>query len=295
MEWVLDWRSPWLTAVMKVWTDLGSEAFFLAALPLGYWLDDRKRWVRIGLAFMLAGVLNAALKDWFQAPRPMFHPLIDEGGYSFPSGHAMMSSAFWAAVAWGYRRAWVTALSVVLVAGIMFSRVYLGVHWPRDVLVGAVLGSGMVGAGALFVRFDGPAKLRALGGPIAWLPAGLVVLGAAFLPDPEQHGLKSASAMAGLWAGVLWLEGRGVPPVRTGRRAIGAMLGAAVLGFAVLLGIWAGGKKLLLALDAINTGTAILRYGLVGLWAAALAPWVFDRLGLSEAPDAGLEPGGVDP
>ncbi len=281
MEWVLDWRSPWLTALMKLWTDLGSEAFFLAALPLGYWLDSRRRWVRIGLTFMLAGVLNAALKDAFQAPRPMLEPLIQEGGYSFPSGHAMMSAAFWGAIAVGYRRAWVTALAAVLVAGIMFSRVYLGVHWPRDVLVGAALGLALVGLGAWFVTAGGAARLRAQGKLVAWLPAGLVVLGAAFLPDPEQHGLKSASAMAGLWAGVLWLDGRDVPPVRTGRAAIGAMLGATLVGFAVLIGIWAGGKTLLVALDAINTGTAILRYGLVGLWAAALAPWVFDRIGLS--------------
>ena len=217
----------------------------------------------------------------FQAPRPMLEPLVSEGGYSFPSGHAMISTAFWGWLAMELRRKWVTALAVVLVAGVMFSRVYLGVHWPRDVLAGAGCGLALIGSAHLFVKLEGPRRLRSAGPLVAWLPAGLLVVGAALLPDPEQHGLKSAAAMAGLWAGVLWLEPRDVPPVRTGRAAIGPTIGALVLGFAVLLGIWAGGKRLLVALDAVNTATAIARYGLVGLWAAAAAPWLFHRLGLT--------------
>lgn len=284
MEWVLDVRHPWLTPVMQAWTHIGSEGFFLAVVPLGYWLDRRERWARIGLAFMLAAVLNAALKDAFQVERPMLMPLTDAHGFSFPSGHSMISMAFWGWLAVELRQRWLTALAAVVVAGVMFSRVYLGVHWPRDVLVGAACGLALIAAGQLFVRAEGPRKLRAAGPWAAWLPAGLVVLGAAFLPDPEQHGLKSASAMAGLWAGVLWLERRDVPPVRTGRTAIGAMIGAVLLGFVGLLAIWAGGKKLLVALDAVDTGTAIVRYGLVGLWASAMAPWIFDRLGLTREP-----------
>lgn len=292
MEWVLEWRSPWLTTALRGVTDLGSEGFFLAALPLGYWLDRRGRWARVGLMFMLAAVLNAALKDIWQAPRPMLAPLVEEGGFSFPSGHAMISTAFWGWLAVELRRRWFTALAVLVIAAVMFSRVYLGVHWPRDVLGGAGFGALLIALGHLFIRADGPRRVRAAGPLVAWLPAGLVVLGAALLPDPEQHGLKSAAAMAGLWAGVLWLEGRAIPPVRRGRAAVGAMLAAALVGFAVLLGIWAGGKKALVALDLVNTGTAIARYGLVGLWAAGLAPWVFDRLKLT-AP-APAQPTGGD-
>lgn len=289
MEWVLEWRHPILNPVMIAITHLGSEVFFLAALPLGYWLGRRQPWVRVGLMFMLAAVCNAALKDLWQAPRPMLEPLIEQDGFSFPSGHAMISTVFWGWLALEVRRRWFAALAVVIVLSVMASRVYLGVHWPRDVLAGAGFGLLLLGLGSAFVRLDGPARIRAGGPMLAWLPAAVLLALTALLPDPEQHGLKSASAIAGLWAGVLWLERREIPPLRRGKAHLGGMILATLLGLGVLVGIWGGGKALLVKLDAVNTATAILRYGLVGVWAAAVAPWVFHRLRLSEPAGSAVE------
>lgn len=95
-----------------------------------------------------AGILDTALKDLFQRNRPHLwtHAAIVHS-YSFPSGHATISSAFFAGltyIAWrcyGPRSSMLTGLLCgVLVAGIGFSRVYLGVHWPSDVLAGYALG-----------------------------------------------------------------------------------------------------------------------------------------------------------
>lgn len=283
MEWVLELRHPVLTPVMVTITALGSEVFFLAVTPLGYWLARRDAWVRVGLAFMFAAVLNATLKDLWQAPRPMLEPLVTAGGFSFPSGHAQISAAFWGWLAIELRRRWFVFAAALMVALIMASRVYLGVHWPRDVLVGAAMGGLVVATGWLFIRIGGPARLRAAGPLVAWLPALAVMLAVVWLPDPERVGLKSASALAGLWAGVLALEARPVPVLR---RGVAPRLAAVLLGFAVLIAIWAGGKALLESLGAVNAATSAARYVLVGFWAAAGAPWVFHRCGWTEAPAA---------
>ncbi|MCK9906483.1 phosphatase PAP2 family protein, partial [Frankia sp. Cpl3] len=82
--------------------------------------------------------------------RPSMHHLVEAGSYSFPSGHAMVSAAFYGML--GYliwlnlrqrtKPAWyVVALTVLLIVAIGISRVYLGVHFPSDVIAGFAAGS----------------------------------------------------------------------------------------------------------------------------------------------------------
>ncbi|MFO0569534.1 MAG: phosphatase PAP2 family protein [Polyangiaceae bacterium] len=106
-----------------------ADAAFLAAASIG------------------AGALNALLKLAFSRPRPLvLAHLSQAGGYSFPSGHAMASAAIYAAVALVIirrfpRARWPVTLAFgAFVFGIGASRVYLGVHYPSDVLAGFALG-----------------------------------------------------------------------------------------------------------------------------------------------------------
>ncbi len=106
-----------------------ADAVFLAAASIG------------------AGALNALLKLAFSRPRPiLLTHLSQAGGYSFPSGHAMASAAIYGAVALVWirrfpRARWPVTLGFGLVVlGIGASRIYLGVHYPSDVLAGFALG-----------------------------------------------------------------------------------------------------------------------------------------------------------
>lgn len=134
---------PALTFAMRVLTWAGSPAvlFPLGALLIVRWVRQGRRRSALSFAITVLGavLLEQALKLAFARPRPApFFNLAAPLSYSFPSGHALASCCFYgflAAVARGRQAlAWVAA--ALLVALIGFSRVYLGVHYPSDVIAG---------------------------------------------------------------------------------------------------------------------------------------------------------------
>lgn len=149
-------RRSWLTWVFIGITRLG-DGWFIALVVLfvsGYFLIKRKDWkpalwylLTVGLG---AGVLNQFVKFIFQRPRPedSLH-LIEQGGYSFPSGHAMGSIIVYGALLFlilrlssHLLRNWVSAFFLLLLIGLIgVSRVYLGVHYPSDIIGGYSLGA----------------------------------------------------------------------------------------------------------------------------------------------------------
>jgi undecaprenyl-diphosphatase len=139
--------SPTLTRIM-IWTSfLGGDGLAIAALSaIALFAYVRWRRAALWIVVTLAGatVLNLALKYAFHRtrPEPYFVPL--PHSYSFPSGHALYSFCFYgvfAALIAGRIRAVylqfaVWTLAAVLILAIGFSRVYLGVHYPSDVVAG---------------------------------------------------------------------------------------------------------------------------------------------------------------
>lgn len=146
-------HSPALTLAMKWITVLGSPAV-MTGLSIVVWLYltlARKRpFEALTLLMILAGagVINNMLKNVFHRIRPELAPLVPAPGYSFPSGHAFLSTAFYGFLAYLVFRhssspiaRWAfLCLAALLVLGVGFSRVYLGVHYPSDVLAGFAAG-----------------------------------------------------------------------------------------------------------------------------------------------------------
>ncbi len=100
--------------------------------------------IALSVSVVGAFAINAALKWLFARPRPaVFPPLTVETTYSFPSGHAMMAMAFYGLLAvflWEYERRTTAILAAGWVPVIAFTRVYLGVHYPSDVLGALAVG-----------------------------------------------------------------------------------------------------------------------------------------------------------
>jgi undecaprenyl-diphosphatase len=111
-----------------------------------------------------ADLIVLAVKGLAERPRPSVavpeaHPLMGAGGYSMPSGHAATAFAGAVALAYLWRRG--APFFLLLAAAIAFSRVYVGVHYPGDVLAGAALGAAVATAWVLALR----APLRSGAGP----------------------------------------------------------------------------------------------------------------------------------
>jgi undecaprenyl-diphosphatase len=149
---------PWLTAVMRAVTELGSTMVLLAlcavvALTL-YILHRRRLALSLALTLIATMLANTALKVLFQRarPEPFYGDILET--LSFPSGHSAFACAFYmsgAAVAAAHVRSRALHLSLfaaaaAFIAVIGFSRVYLGVHYPTDVIGGWLVGLTSVAA-----------------------------------------------------------------------------------------------------------------------------------------------------
>lgn len=150
-QFVYSYRTPLLTDSMHLISFLGGE-FILVATCIISVVMFLKGYKKEALLFFfivtLGSALNIFIKYLLQVPRPTIDPVYVEKFYSFPSGHAMNSFIFYATVSyfvfhltgnkkWG---AIITVISSVLIILIGFSRVYLGVHFPSDVLAGFLAG-----------------------------------------------------------------------------------------------------------------------------------------------------------
>jgi membrane-associated phospholipid phosphatase len=269
-------RNPLLTGFFALMTFVGSEEFILAFLALVYWCVNRTVGLRLGLVFIGSQYLNEVLKGVINEarPGPPIEPLYPDTapGSSWPSGHAQNTAAAWGTLAGLVRDRRLTMFALILVFLVGLSRLYLGLHWPLDVLSGWVIGGGLALIGlVVFARWG-----RAIvGGPgLPWLAAGVAGPLVLFALYPTDYNAKAMGALIGLIAG-WWLERRTVgfeAPAPLTQQAIKAVVGLAVaFGLRILL------KPVFDVLPVAFVGD-LLRYVIIGLWVAWLAPWLFVRL-----------------
>jgi undecaprenyl-diphosphatase len=147
-------KTPGLTIVMNGFTVIGSGYVValiavLLCLFLYKVLGHRQELVLFLAIIGGSAILNVILKLLFHRERPTLHRMIEVTGYSFPSGHSMASFAMyggltyllWRHISSTWGRALLVLISVVFIVFIGVSRIYLGVHYPSDV-VGGYLASG---------------------------------------------------------------------------------------------------------------------------------------------------------
>jgi undecaprenyl-diphosphatase len=144
--------SPKVDEQMIFITNLGYGWVLLVLLaPICGWQVYRRQWTAlISLLLCLTGsaALNFLLKHLFMRARPELFRVVDAAGYSFPSGHAMVSLCFYGMLAYLLSRhlrqyIWrliIYGMATILVTAIGLSRIYLGVHYPTDVLAGYTAG-----------------------------------------------------------------------------------------------------------------------------------------------------------
>lgn len=137
-----------LTPVIKIITFLGSApCIIILMIILFFIIRNKKQNILLGANLFIITIINQTLKYLLKRPRPNIFRIVEESGYSFPSGHSMVSMAFY-----GYliylvykniknkylKRFLIIILSIIIIL-IGISRIYLGVHYTTDVLGGFLL------------------------------------------------------------------------------------------------------------------------------------------------------------
>ncbi|ETT50868.1 phosphatase PAP2 family protein [Paenibacillus sp. FSL H7-0350] len=167
IRFVQSMESPPLTALAKGLSLVGSSKLaigtsVLTMLILFFVLKHRMElalflWVGLG-----SQLLNTLLKLWFHRERPTIHRLIEQAGYSFPSGHSMAAFSLYGVIAyllWRHmrnrsERFLLILFTVLMTGGIGWSRIYLGVHYPSDVIGGyAASGAWLMLSAACFEAY----------------------------------------------------------------------------------------------------------------------------------------------
>lgn len=135
----------WLTLPMRFFSVLGTEQFFLVMLPALYWSVDSGIGLRVGVILLLNTSLNDAAKLAIHGPRPYWYsPQVKayatETSFGAPSGHAQIATGVWGMLADSLKKRWAWLLAGGIIFLIGLSRLYLGVHFPHDVLLGWIIG-----------------------------------------------------------------------------------------------------------------------------------------------------------
>jgi hypothetical protein len=294
---------------MKFITFLGTIEFYLLLIPFVYWVVSAPLGFRVLILLIGTDFLTLSFKQLLHQPRPYWigdvKPLATETSYGIPSSHASDSLAVWGYLAYRLKKSWLWALSILVVLLIGISRIYLGVHFPTDVLVGWLIG--LVG---IFMLIKGEAWLSpwlkrqsaagqigiGFGVSILFILIGwLINLLITTFPDPPawaEYALKARGishyftlggalfgAVVGYVLGLqrLAFQTSGAWWLRLLRYVVG-ILGVLVLymGLDVLFGM--------VAADETSMGLVLryIRYGAVTFWVIFGAPWVFLKIKLAE-------------
>jgi membrane-associated phospholipid phosphatase len=300
---------PWALPLMQLASLLGSVELYLLLMPAIYWCWDTALGFRVSLIMVISYGINDLLKVLWHSPRPYWvsnevEAWGRESSFSLPSGHAQISMAFLGRIACHFeeKRAFWAALLLSLIIGV--SRIYLGVHFLQDVIVGWIAGAMILGAFLLGEKFLAEWLVRqdlkmqilisffatvalfalfalsraALDGwqmPDTWMANALAKTGLPIDPQSPKDALQAAGLLLGITAGYAVMQNQG------GFSAKGPMhrkLMRYLLGMAGLMATWQG----MTAISAAGVFIFFLRAMLAGAWVSLAAPLLFRRLGLVE-------------
>lgn len=270
--------SPFFDGFFQFVTMLGEEYFYIVMLSLVFWCINKRYGYKLSFAFLLSGVVNGVAKSIVNEPRPIgvagIRSLRVETatGTSFPSGHTQNITSFLVSIMKQLRRGWVYAIGIILILLVAISRLYLGVHWPIDVLGGMLFGIASVLLADFLFEYAERKERK-------WILLMLLIpaLAAAFIWRDYADLVKTVGTFTGFLIGY-FVEGRFIQ--FNAKAPIFKQIVKFALGFAVVL-VLKEGLKMILPTEPVFD---FARYVAMGLWITVGAPLVFNRVRLSNEP-----------
>lgn len=290
LHWLENIRVPILNEIMLGVTHLGSEVAFLVIALIVFWCIDKYKGYYILSVGFLGTITNQFMKLWFRIPRPwvldstlnpMEQALEDATGFSFPSGHTQTAVGVFGGLAYTLKNKFVRIVCFLLAVLVPFSRMYVGVHTPKDVGVAVLIAIALI----FLVR---PFVLGKNGKRFPFLIAVMSLLAIAYLcfvelyPFPAEvdmerleSGRTSAYTLLGCLVGLLFVYIADEKWIRFPvKGAWWAQIIKVVVGLLLVLAIKSGLKAPLNALFDEYIGRAV-RYFLMVIMAGMVWPLSF--------------------
>lgn len=281
---IQEFRSPLLDTFFTLITNMGGTLFFILIIPLLYWCVNEKFAARLAIVFCISYWINSEFKDMLKQPRPNnLKPDIIVIGHSsgpgFPSGHAQNSLVLWTFFAVWYNKKWFYAAALILILFISFSRLYLGHHFPTDIIGGWILGIIV-----LLVYFNSRNKMQ------SWLTkiklshrivASIIIPAAIAFISHTAWNVSSLAVLSGFSTGYLIMK------TFHGFRASGTVVQKFIrylIGLCGIYIIYSGASVILPAKNnLLYLPFFFICFWLSGIWVSLGAPWTFIKLKLAEA------------
>lgn len=299
LYWLEAHRSPFMDTFMSLITHFGSETLFMVIAIAVFWCVSKRHGYYLLSVGFIGTLANQFLKLCFRIPRPWVldsdfaiveSARADATGYSFPSGHTQSAVGTLGGVARFTKKLWLRIVCIVIAALVALSRMYLGVHTPKDVGVSLVIAVVLVLV--LYPIVERAAHDRKAMGRLLVVMVGLSVLYLLFTvlyPFPADvdvdnlaHGIESGWKMVGATAGMVlvwWLDEKFL---HFDTEAVWyAQVLKVVIGLGLLLAVKSGLKPPLVALFGAGVGGAV-RYFLLVVVAGVVWPLsfrIFGRMG----------------
>lgn len=281
--------NPFLDFVSQFFTFFGESIPVIVIVLAIYWCDNKSRGFSLFMTLASSLIFVNIIKPIFHVARPFVkHPEIQgkristATGFSFPSGHTTTASTFYTSLALGTKnkKRWITA-AIVLSVIVGISRMYLGVHWPTDVLAGFIIG--LLASFLLYNFFTNFFEHKNC--EITCLVVGLLCLVTSITftviltLNPElkinfSDLMKSLALTTGGLLGVYWDKTKinFSTSGSLGKKAVRFLVG--LMGLLIISCI-----KFLFPGNLYFIGS-LLKYSLIGLWATALFPFIAIKLNL---------------
>ena len=263
-------RTDFLTVFFTTITMMAEHLFLVLLLAILYWIVDKRKSRRLAWFMLFNGVANGVMKSIVNMPRPfdkgVVKPIRMETatGSSFPSGHTQTATSFWMGSMLILKTKSTIVLGSIMIILTALSRLYLGVHWPMDVVAAIVFGVIFTYFAHLLIDEEGKFT------EFHVIVSSLLCL-AVLIFNVETDLCKAVAALWGLCLGS-YLEEKYIQFEVKGSRRY--QMTKIVIGIIGILVIYIGMSKLFPAIKVMS----MIKYALVIIWIMAGAPFLFNKL-----------------
>ncbi|WP_291632568.1 phosphatase PAP2 family protein [Clostridium sp.] len=264
--------SPFWDTFFQLITMTGEQYFYIFAAAIIFWCLNKQFGYKLGFALLTGTIVNTVLKDLVNLARPIGVEGIRSirvetaGGKSFPSGHTQGSAMFWVSWMIKEKKKWIYIVGILIIILVAVSRLYLGLHYPTDVIGGIVIGTIWVFISNYIFDYSEETKKP-------WILMIIILpmlIGMIFLKEKTYYTISGT--VLGFYIGYI-LESKYVQ--YDVRNTWVKQMIKLLFGVTILLGLKSTLKEIL----PINITSDFFRYVVVGLWITVGAPSIFKRFG----------------